>query len=226
MVLAIAALLLPASALMQTATVSEMAGKVERPATISSVSESSSLTAHLFPGVQLIATIPAASASAKESSPAPVSQRSTADSTGSTRRAMLSDSESDAASAALSGTYLPETAAPPSGFVGGPGELRNSNRAWFALVLAGHSAATFDAWSTRHALTNGGMREADPLMRPFAHSPAIYAAIQVAPIVLDYVGHRMSRSHHYWARKIWWVPQAAMTAGFLYSGSHNVVNSR
>ena len=82
MVLAIAALLLPASALMQTATVIELAGKVERPAAISSVSEGSSLTAHLFPGVQLIAIIPASTASAKESSPAPVSQRSTADSTG------------------------------------------------------------------------------------------------------------------------------------------------
>ena len=81
MVLAIAALLLPASALMQTATVIELAGKVERPAAISSVAESSSLTAHLFPGVQLIAIFPAYAASAKESSPAPISQRSTADST-------------------------------------------------------------------------------------------------------------------------------------------------
>ncbi len=224
MVLAIAALLLQAPALTQSVAVISPAAIVESPAAESNGSTSSSLPAHRFPGVQLIAVIP--STAVKEAQHSAAGQPLAADSTGSIRRTNFSETASDAASAALSGTYVPVTAEAPSGFIGGPRELRKSNRAWVALALAEHSAAAFDAWSTRRALTSGGMSEADPLMRPFAHSPAIYAAIQVAPTILDYVGRRMSRSRHSWARKVWWVPQAAMTAGFLFAGAHNVANSR
>jgi hypothetical protein len=225
MVLAIAALLLQAPALTQNVAVTSRAAIVEHAATESNAPEKSSLPAHRFPGVKLTEVIPSAS-TVKAARPAAAGQPLAADSAGSILRTNFSETSSDAASAALSGTYVPVTADAPSGFIGGPGEVRKSNRAWLALAVAGHSAATFDAWSTRHALTRGGMREADPLMRPFAHSPAIYAAIQVAPTIFDYVGRRMSRSQHSWARKIWWVPQAAMTAGFLFSGAHNLANSR
>jgi len=128
--------------------------------------------------------------------------------------------------ASLSGAFIPVTADPPSGFIAGPGTVRTSNRRWATLVVAQHAAATFDAWSTRRALSQPGRSEGDPLMRPFANSGAIYGAIQVGPVILDYVGRRMSRSQHNWVRKLWWVPQSAATVGFLFSGVHNVVTTR
>jgi hypothetical protein len=92
---------------------------------------------------------------------------------------------------------------------------------WLALSLAEHSAATFDAYSTRLAISRGA-NEADPIMQPFAHSPAIYGAIQVGPLVLDYAARRMERSQHGFLRKTWWVPQTAATGLFLFSGAHNM----
>jgi hypothetical protein len=94
-------------------------------------------------------------------------------------------------------------------------------KAWLVLSIAEHSAATFDAYSTRTAISNGG-NEADPFMRPFAHSPAIYGAIQVGPLVLDYAARRMERSQHGVLRRTWWVPQTAATGIFLLSGAHNM----
>jgi len=94
-------------------------------------------------------------------------------------------------------------------------------RAWLLLSIAEHSAASFDAYSTRVAVSNGAA-EADPFLRPFAHSPAIYGAIQVCPLVLDYAARRMERSEHGLLRRTWWVPQTAATGLFLFSGAHNL----
>jgi hypothetical protein len=94
-------------------------------------------------------------------------------------------------------------------------------KAWLILSIAEHSAATFDAYSTRVAVSKGAT-EADPMMRPFAHSPAIYGAIQVCPLVLDYAARRMERSQFSLLRKTWWVPQTAATGIFLFSGVHNM----
>ncbi len=96
-----------------------------------------------------------------------------------------------------------------------------SRKTWLLLAIAEHSAATFDAYSTRQAVSNGAT-EADPLMRPFAHSPGIYAAIQVAPAVLDFTARRMQRSQNNIFRRTWWLPQSAGTALFLFSGVHNL----
>ncbi len=117
----------------------------------------------------------------------------------------------------------PATPLPP--FKAGPNEVRKTSRMWTALTIAQHSAATYDAWSTRRALSAGGRYEADPLIRPFANSPALYGAIQVGPVVLDYLGRRMSRSENKWMHRLWWLPQSAATAGFLFSGSHNLIHS-
>ena len=95
-------------------------------------------------------------------------------------------------------------------------------RLWFALGMAQHGAATFDAWSTRAAISGGQCFEADPLMRPFAGNASIYAAIQVGPALLDYLGRRMMTSRHGWARRIWWLPQALGAAEFAASGVHNL----
>jgi hypothetical protein len=94
-------------------------------------------------------------------------------------------------------------------------------RNWLILSIVQHSAATFDAYSTRQAVSSGAT-EADPLMRPFAQSPAIYAAIQVGPAILDYAARRMQRSSSNFLRRAWWVPQSASTGLFLFSGAHNL----
>lgn len=94
-------------------------------------------------------------------------------------------------------------------------------RGWAGLLLAQHSAAAFDAWSTRRAISRG-RAEADPLMAPFAHSAAIYGAIRAAPSLLDYFGRRMQRSPRTWERRLWWLPQSVATVGFLFSGGYNL----
>ena len=96
-----------------------------------------------------------------------------------------------------------------------------SRRNWLILSVAQHSAAAFDAYSTRRAISTGAS-EGDPMMRPFAHSPGIYAAIQAGPVVLDYVGRRMQRSQNNFLRHTWWLPQSVSTGIFLFSGVHNM----
>jgi hypothetical protein len=94
-------------------------------------------------------------------------------------------------------------------------------RDWLALTVVEHSAATFDAWSTRRAISRGAY-ETDPLMRPFSRNASIYAAIQVGPLLLDYVSKRMMTSRHDWLRHTWWIPQVVSTTAFFVSGTHNL----
>jgi hypothetical protein len=94
-------------------------------------------------------------------------------------------------------------------------------RNWMLLSIAQSSAATFDAYSTRQAIGIGAT-EADPFLRPFVHSPGIYAAIQVGPALLDYAARRMQRSPNGFIRRNWWIPQTASTGMFLFSGIHNM----
>lgn len=93
-------------------------------------------------------------------------------------------------------------------------------RTWLVLGVAQHGAAFFDARTTRDSMAH--YRELDPFLRPFAHSAAIYPAMQIAPLGLDWLARRMATSRHRWLRRLWWVPQAAATAGFLWSGVHNM----
>lgn len=93
-------------------------------------------------------------------------------------------------------------------------------RAWLVLVAAQHGVALFDARTTRSAVS--GYHELDPLLRPFAHSAAIYAVTQVAPVGLDWLATRLATSRHPWLRRLWWVPQAAATAALAWSGTHNL----
>lgn len=96
-----------------------------------------------------------------------------------------------------------------------------SRRPWLILSAVQHGAAAFDAYSTRHAITRGAI-ETDPLMRPFAYSPAIYATTQVGPVMLDIVARHMQRSRNNLWHRTWWVPQSASTGVFLFSGIHNL----
>ncbi len=103
-----------------------------------------------------------------------------------------------------------------------PRETPRQRKIWYGLALAGHSGAAFDAWSTHRAVAGGYGQEANPLLRPFANSNAIYAATQVSPAVMDYLGKRMMVSQHGWVRKMWWLPQAAGASLSFASGAHNV----
>jgi hypothetical protein len=96
-----------------------------------------------------------------------------------------------------------------------------SRRKWMALTLLNHGAATFDAYETRQAL-QAGAHESDPFLRPFANSPGIYAAIQVAPVVLDYTARRMQRSQYGLFRRTWWLPQSVGAGIYLFSGVHDL----
>ena len=109
----------------------------------------------------------------------------------------------------------------------GSERLRRSE--WLALSIAAHGTATFDAWSTRHVLSSmPNAVEANPLLRPFAGNASMYAAVQVAPTILDFVSRKMMNSQHAWMRHTWWLPQAASAVVSLSSGVHNlgVYNSR
>ncbi|MFZ0213004.1 MAG: hypothetical protein WBE20_08415 [Candidatus Acidiferrales bacterium] len=128
--------------------------------------------------------------------------------------------DSLAAAAPLAGYYL----LPPPAFR--PKEeptVITRERSWLILSAVEHGSAGFDAWSTRRAISQGRI-EADPVMRPFANSPAIYGAIQVVPLGLDYVARHMEHSTG-WSRHVWWVPQSLATAAYLFSGSYNVAHT-
>ncbi len=103
-----------------------------------------------------------------------------------------------------------------------PYETRPQRKLWYALTLTGSAAAAFDAWSTRRAISGNYGTESNPLLRPFAHSGALYAATQVSPALMDYLGRRMMVSQHRWLRKMWWLPQTAGTGMSLAAGVHNV----
>lgn len=101
-------------------------------------------------------------------------------------------------------------------------ETPRQRKIWYALTIAGHSGAAFDAWSTRRAVAGGFGQEANPFLRPFANSNAIYAATQVSPAVMDFIGKRMMTSDVGLLRKLWWLPQGAGAAMSFFSGAHNV----
>jgi hypothetical protein len=99
---------------------------------------------------------------------------------------------------------------------------RTQKRIWYGLVAAGHAGAAFDAWSTRRALSGNYGTESDPLMRPFAHSGAVYAATQVTPLLMDMIGKRAMTSEHLWVRRLWWVPQSVGATLSFTTAVHNV----
>jgi hypothetical protein len=105
-------------------------------------------------------------------------------------------------------------------------ELQAENRRqlmmWRGLAIAASGAATLDAWSTRHAITTYGAQEQNPLLKPFAGNASLYAAIQVAPALLDLAGRKMMYSRHSWVRSIWWVPQSASFVSSIFCGAHNL----
>jgi hypothetical protein len=103
-----------------------------------------------------------------------------------------------------------------------PRETPRQRKIWYGLAIAAHSGAAFDAWTTHRAVAGGYGQEANPFLRPYASSNAIYAATQVSPLVMDLIGKRMMVSQRGWVRKIWWLPQAAGASVSFMSGTHNL----
>jgi hypothetical protein len=96
-----------------------------------------------------------------------------------------------------------------------------SRRQWIALAILQHSAAVFDAYSTRQAVSHGAVED-NPMLRPFAGSGAIYAATQLTPLVLDLVAYHMQRSEYPLLRRFWWMPQTLSAGLSIFSGFHNL----
>src|SRR5215475_7402818 len=103
-----------------------------------------------------------------------------------------------------------------------PVETPRQRKLWYGLMAVSHAGAAFDAWSTRRAISGGYGQEANPFLKPFANSNAIYAATQVSPAVMDYIGKRMMTSQNPWIRKLWWFPQVAGASMSFAAGAHNM----
>ena len=103
-----------------------------------------------------------------------------------------------------------------------PVETARQRKMWFGLMAVGHAGAAFDAWSTRRAISSGYGQEANPFLKPFASSNAIYAATQVSPAVMDYLGKRMMTSQNPGIRRLWWVPQVLGGGMSFAAATHNI----
>jgi len=106
--------------------------------------------------------------------------------------------------------------------VKGTSETPRQRKLWYALTIAGSGGAAFDAWSTRRAISGGYGQESNPLLAPFAHSNALYAATQVSPAVMDFIGKRMMTSEYPALRKLWWLPQTVGAGLSFGAAAHNV----
>ena len=111
---------------------------------------------------------------------------------------------------------------PTKAFIGRSYETSRQRKLWYALSFTGAGAASMDAWSTRRAITRGVGVEGNPMLRPFSHSGALYAATQVSPLVMDFIGKRMMVSQHPVLRKVWWLPQVVGSSVSISAAVHNV----
>ena len=116
----------------------------------------------------------------------------------------------------------PKSSVRTNAFVGHPQEASRQRKLWYALSFTGAGAASLDAWSTRRAITRGYGVEGNPMLRPFSHSGTLYAATQVSPLVMDFIGKRMMTSQHPLLRKVWWLPQALGSSVSVSAAIHNI----
>src|SRR5690348_716864 len=207
MILPIAAVLLQISAIQLRPAIATLETETVRPASVDAGTRADESTARSSEGT-----------ASPESPSAPASRASRDSSPGSEP----DDPISLAASPTPLAAYTPLPARPSlSESLLQPRPEKAPRRGWIALAIAQHSAAAFDAWSTNRALSAGNAQESNPMLRAFAGNPSIYAAIQVGPVLFDYVGRRMMTSRYGWARHTWWVLQAMSTATSIASGAHN-----
>ncbi len=134
--------------------------------------------------------------------------------------------DAEESSSLLAEVHIPTRVEPPDpNFHPGHIDAERPGHAWLVLSIAEHGAATFDAWTTNRAIAQGHTEE-NPMLRPFAGHPSMYAAVQVAPLLFDFIGRRMQRSDRRWMHQTWWLPQTLSTAASLFAGSHNLSVSK
>jgi hypothetical protein len=140
--------------------------------------------------------------------------------------AMSQPGGAEESSSLLAEVHIPTRVEPPDpNFHPGHIDAERPGHAWLVLSIAEHGAATFDAWTTNRAIAQGHTEE-NPMLRPFAGHPSMYAAVQVAPLLFDFIGRRMQRSDKHWMHQTWWLPQTLSTAASLFAGSHNLAVSK
>ena len=93
--------------------------------------------------------------------------------------------------------------------------LQRQRRIWLGLSIAQSTGAMLDAWSTRRVVASGRGQETNALLRPFAGNGSMYAAIQVGPLLLDYVSRRMMTSQHTVLRRDMVGPAGGRLGGVL-----------
>jgi hypothetical protein len=169
------------------------------------------------PSPAIFSSVSTGSAIAKPLDSATASSASSGSSSGALNPASLHTALQNSPSLAM--IRVPESESAPLRTISV--ESLPSRRQWIALSIAQHAAAAFDAYTTRDAISRGAV-EQDPLMRPFANSSGIYAAIQACPVALDFAARHMQRSDKNFIRRTWWVPQTISMGMFLFSGAHNL----
>lgn len=168
-------------------------------------------------------SLKAASVDSSESVTAPIDRDSLPETP--VAKAVISANSDNAIGGSAAGSVSPAIQPSSSPYLKTTGDVSlespRERGIWYGLMAVSHGAAAFDAYSTRRAISGDYGVEGNPLLRPFSHSGAIYAATQVSPAIMDYMGHRMLRSHNTLIRRFWWLPQTAGGSLSLSAGIHN-----
>jgi hypothetical protein len=184
-----------------------------QPALVSSISEKDSSLSTELPSMPV----------PRVNSAAPASGSNADEAATSTSTAPVVPGASFSSESSLSSQPIaPANPSPLKPAISHPYESERDKKIWYALAITSSGTATLDAWSTRRALSRNDGTEADPLMRPFAHSGMLYAATQVSPLLMDYLGRRMMVSRYRMVRRVWWVPQSVGASVSLFAGVHNI----
>jgi hypothetical protein len=165
----------------------------------------------------------AAPAGSLESETAPIDRNSLPDAP--VAKTMASSNSDDALGLSSSTSVSPAIQPVPNPLLKNgadvPLETPRERGFWYGLMAVSHGAAAFDAYTTRRAISGNYGVEGNPMLRPFSHSNAMYAATQVSPAIMDYIGHRMLKSHNTLIHRFWWLPQTAGGSVSLAAGIHN-----
>jgi len=219
MVLAVAALLLQFQSFAPTAPVVGAQMPVIQAVSLTSFKESAPLSSHPPVAVEedSITTSSESSSSRLNLDEVSFANTNAKNQTSGTLRTVALETPEDAQS--FSTVRIPEVSTKETKFREAISEP--SRTQWLALAFLQHSAAVFDAYSTRQAVEHGAVED-NPMLRPFAGSGAIYAATQLTPLVLDLVAHHMQRSEYPLLRRFWWMPQTVSASLSIFSGAHNL----
>jgi hypothetical protein len=90
------------------------------------------------------------------------------------------------------------------------------------LLAAANGSAGFDAWTTQRAMRHPGVREMNPLVRPFARSRAVYTVTQGDVLVPEFLMGKLPNKWK-WVGYAWLAGAAGMHVGL---GVQNLRSAR